>query len=56
MHFELFSNYGLAKPSSYSESTEWIFTSGVALAGLIGWLVFNIFMKISIPENVKSIN
>jgi PAS domain S-box-containing protein len=36
---------GLAKPSSYSESTEWIFTSGVALAGLIGWLVFKHFYE-----------
>lgn len=30
---------GLAKPSSLSETTEWIITAGVALSGILGWLI-----------------
>jgi PAS domain S-box-containing protein len=36
---------GLAKPSSYSETIEWIITAGVALTGIIGWLIFKHFYE-----------
>ncbi|HUC88097.1 MAG TPA: ATP-binding protein [Candidatus Binatia bacterium] len=42
---------GLAKASSYHESTEWLLTSGVAIFGLIGWLVFKRFYEQKDPKN-----